>query len=156
MATVATFAQPARFGGRPSRKNRSTSGSAKPHIGTGSHSTHNRYTSSRYFKSEAVRRCGFDPSLRQLVDWELWLRLAKTGPLAFVDESLGVFRVHPRGASASNNRSLRTRREFLKVLARIRQEYGADLSPDARRRLRREEWRCRRHLLGGLLGLSSS
>jgi glycosyltransferase involved in cell wall biosynthesis len=106
-------------------------------------------------RSAAARsRGGFDPGLRQLVDWDLWLRLARTGPLAFVDESLGVFRVHPGGASASNNRSLRTRLEFLKVLARIRQEYGADLSPDARRRLRREEWRCRRHFLGGLLGLS--
>jgi glycosyltransferase involved in cell wall biosynthesis len=106
-------------------------------------------------RSEAARRCGgFDPALRQLVDWDLWLRLARTGPLAFVDETLGVFRVHPRGASAANSRSLRTRREFLRVLSRIRKEYAADLSTEARRRLVREQWRCRRHLLGGVLRLS--
>jgi glycosyltransferase involved in cell wall biosynthesis len=104
---------------------------------------------------DAVRGCGgFDPALRQLVDWDLWLRLARRGPLAFVDESLGVFRVHARGASASNNGSLQNRREFLRILSRIREEYGPSLSREAERRLRREEWRCRRHLLGGLFGWS--
>jgi glycosyltransferase involved in cell wall biosynthesis len=108
-------------------------------------------------RRDALRACGgFDAGLRQLVDWDLWLRLARLGPLAFVDESLGVFRVHPRGASAANNRRLRTRWEFLVILSRIRRDYGPDLGAEGRRRLRREEWRCRRHLLGGVLGLSSS
>jgi glycosyltransferase involved in cell wall biosynthesis len=106
-------------------------------------------------RSEAARSCGgFDEGLRQLVDWDLWLRLARKGPLAFVEASLGVFRVHPGGASAANHESLRTRFEFLKILARIRREYAAELSPEARRRLAREQWRCRRHLLAGALGLS--
>lgn len=106
-------------------------------------------------RSDAARSSGgFDQGLRQLVDWDLWLRLARRGPVAFVDASLGVFRVHPGGASAANNKSLRTRLEFLKILARIRQEYAADLSPEARHRLAREQWRCRRHLLAGVLGLS--
>ena len=46
------------------------------------------------------------------------------------------------------------RREFLRILSRIRREYGASLSPEARRQLRREEWRCRRHYIGGVLGIS--
>lgn len=106
-------------------------------------------------RREALRRSGgFDPALRQLVDWDLWLRLARLGPLAFVDARLGVFRVHAGGASAANQGRLRTRLEFLRVLARIREEYGAELSPGALRQLRREEWRCRRHYVGGLLGIS--
>jgi glycosyltransferase involved in cell wall biosynthesis len=106
-------------------------------------------------RREALRRSGgFDPGLRQLVDWDLWLRLARSGAACFVDESLGVFRVHAGGASAANHPRLRTRLEFLRILARIRRDYGQDLSPASRRQLAREEWRCRRHFVAGLLRLS--
>jgi len=106
-------------------------------------------------RTEAVRAIGgFDPAFRQLVDWDLWLRLGRRGPLVFVDESLGVFRVHPRGASAAHNGSLTTRREFLGVLSRIRELYLGELTPPSRRRLRQELWRCRRHYAFGWLGVS--
>jgi glycosyltransferase involved in cell wall biosynthesis len=44
---------------------------------------------------------GFDPTLRSSEDWDLWLRLAARGEVAYVDESLARYRVH--GAQASRN-----------------------------------------------------
>jgi glycosyltransferase involved in cell wall biosynthesis len=37
---------------------------------------------------------GFDPRLKNLADWDLWLRLARTGPPAWVREPLVGYRVH--------------------------------------------------------------
>lgn len=42
---------------------------------------------------------GFDPSFRQLIDLDLYLRLMATGSVAFVDERLSAFRVHDRQLS---------------------------------------------------------
>src|SRR5207245_2763031 len=37
-------------------------------------------------REAAVRAGGFDSGFTQLVDWELWLRLARESPVVFVDE----------------------------------------------------------------------
>ena len=55
---------------------------------------------------EALVRLGmFNGQLRQLTDLEMWLRIAYYFPVGFVSEPLVTFRVHPRSASASNERS---------------------------------------------------
>lgn len=94
---------------------------------------------------------GFDSTFRQLADWELWLRLARRGPLAFVNESLGQFRVHAGSQSAASFRTLRVRRELLRFLAHAGRLYAADLSPEARRALRRRRWRHRLGLVGAVI-----
>ena len=37
---------------------------------------------------------GFDPSLRRTEDWDLWIRVARTGPPAWVCEPLVAYRFH--------------------------------------------------------------
>jgi GT2 family glycosyltransferase len=104
------------------------------------------------FRREAARRAGgFDPSFVQLVDWDLWLRLARDSPVVFVHESLGVFRVHAQGQSASNHRRLRTVTECIRILGRIRQHYGPCLTRAARRRLIAAQCRYGVHLAGELV-----
>lgn len=44
---------------------------------------------------------GFDATLRSSEDWDLWVRLAARGELAYVDEPLARYRLH--GAQASRN-----------------------------------------------------
>jgi GT2 family glycosyltransferase len=38
---------------------------------------------------------GFDPTLRRTEDWDLWIRIARTGPPAWVCEPLVAYRFHP-------------------------------------------------------------
>lgn len=58
---------------------------------------------------------GFDPALRILADWDLWIRLARTGPPAVVDAPVVGFRLH--GASMSSDPT-GLLAEFAVVLAR--------------------------------------
>jgi glycosyltransferase involved in cell wall biosynthesis len=37
----------------------------------------------------------FEPTLHACEDWDLWLRIARRFPFAFVDEELTLYRVHP-------------------------------------------------------------
>lgn len=89
-------------------------------------------------REAALRAGGFDPAFMQLADWELWLRLARTGPLVFVDESVGRLRVHERSQSAASFRSVRVRRELVGFLDHLARLYADDLSAEARRALRRQ------------------
>ncbi len=103
-------------------------------------------------RTEALRRAGgFDAAFTQLVDWELWLRLAADGGMAFVDETLGMFRVHGAGASARNHRSLRMPWEFLRLLRRVARLYGPRLTPQSRKLLASARWRARRYACGETL-----
>jgi glycosyltransferase involved in cell wall biosynthesis len=90
---------------------------------------------------------GFHTGFLQLSDWDLWLRLARQGPLVFVDRCLGVFRVHPRGQSASPRHLRRVPWENVKLMARMRQLYGPELNRALRRQLRRAEWKHRAHFV---------
>lgn len=47
---------------------------------------------------------GFDPSLKNLADWDLWIRLAQLGRPACVDEPLVGYRIH--GGNASGDTGL--------------------------------------------------
>jgi hypothetical protein len=104
-------------------------------------------------REAALRAGGFNPGFRQLVDWDLWLRLGRDAPLAFVDETLGVFRVHHRGQSSLNHGSLRIPWEYARLLTRIRRTYGGRLDRAERRQLASARWRCRRHVAGEALRL---
>jgi glycosyltransferase involved in cell wall biosynthesis len=102
-------------------------------------------------REAALGAGGFDPGFRQLADWEFWLRLCRGTAAVFVDHTLGVFRVHAGGVSASSHRSLRVRWEFVKLLRRVERNYGARLAPEGRRLLSRQQWRFRRYLVGETL-----
>ena len=54
------------------------------------------------FHHSVVERFGrFNPELRQLVDWEYWMRIAVNDGLHYLDESLATFRVHRHAATFS-------------------------------------------------------
>jgi hypothetical protein len=74
----------------------------------------------------------------------------RTGIDAFVDETLGVFRVHAAGQSAGQHASLRVRWEFVKLLV-VQRDYGALHDSRQRHRLSRQQWRFRRYLVGEAL-----
>jgi glycosyltransferase involved in cell wall biosynthesis len=99
----------------------------------------------------ALRAGGFDPSYRQLVDWDLWLRLGRDAVLVFVDETVGTFRVHDGGQSVRNHGSLRVPWEYVRLLTGIHRHYGETLAQPDRRRLETARWRSRRHLAGEAL-----
>jgi glycosyltransferase involved in cell wall biosynthesis len=42
---------------------------------------------------------GFDSGLVNLADWDMWMRLAMTGPPAYVPRPLVAYRIHPHNAS---------------------------------------------------------
>lgn len=42
---------------------------------------------------------GFDPALRHMADWDLWVRLSRVGPPAVVDDPVVAYRIHPGNAS---------------------------------------------------------
>lgn len=100
-------------------------------------------------RAVALAAGGFDVRFRQIVDWELWLRLGRGRPLAIVDDRLGSFRLHQGSQSVRNHRRLRTRWELLELVGCIRRLYAAGLTPIARRRLRALRWRYARHLARG-------
>jgi glycosyltransferase involved in cell wall biosynthesis len=88
-------------------------------------------------RGAALLAGGFDTGFRQLADWDLWLKLARDAPLAFVDESLGTFRVHASGASA-RQAAVAHRRHFehARLLGSVGRWYGARLGWRLRARLR--------------------
>lgn len=47
----------------------------------------------------------FNIKMRQLVDWEMWVRLLATGDVGYVDEPLASFRVHGSQMSGQNRSS---------------------------------------------------
>jgi glycosyltransferase involved in cell wall biosynthesis len=87
-------------------------------------------------RDAALAAGGFDAGLRQLADWDLWLKLARDAPLAFVDRSLGTFRVHARGASL-RHAAVAHRRHFehARLLGNVRRWYGGRLPMGLRARL---------------------
>lgn len=52
-------------------------------------------------RKAAVDSGGLDEALWHSADWDLWLRLGAMGPVRFVPEPLGAFRVHPASLTAA-------------------------------------------------------
>ena len=88
-------------------------------------------------REAALAAGGFDTRLHQLPDWDLWLKLGRDAPLAFVDESLGVFRIHRGGQSFANFGRAGRHREALRLMRNLQRWYAKHLGPEARRWIRR-------------------
>lgn len=72
---------------------------------------------SAFFRREAFRTVGgLDPDLRWALDWDLFIRLAKRFPTAFVDEELGAIRVWGETKTATGGR--KRLRELGRVIER--------------------------------------
>ena len=61
-----------------------------------------------------LRTGGFDPTLRHSEDWELWLRLAKLGGFAYLDEPLVKIRRHKSNTSGKVRLMLESERKVLR------------------------------------------
>lgn len=54
-------------------------------------------------RREAFERLGaFDPDFKQLADLEMWLRIMTKYKVAFINEKLATFRIHPKQATSQN------------------------------------------------------
>lgn len=83
--------------------------------------------SSVLFRTETAKRLGgFDASFKILGDWEMWLRLAEEGKVAFVPEELTLYRVHQ--TNTIYNLEPKYREEI-----RIRERYAARVDELLRR-----------------------
>jgi glycosyltransferase involved in cell wall biosynthesis len=77
------------------------------------------------FRKSLIRRYGlFSPTLRQLCDWEFWLRIVVNQPFTYVDRPLVRFRIHGQAASAQNlgRRFLSQGLDSLHLLVRLQNE----------------------------------
>ncbi len=85
------------------------------------------------------RMGGFYTALNGTEDWDLWLRVAETNEIAFVDEPLVRYRLHPGGLSRN---FVRMSRERTQVITRaLALERGRALSWRLRRQIWAETWR---------------
>jgi glycosyltransferase involved in cell wall biosynthesis len=64
---------------------------------------------------------GFDVQLRHLADWDLWLRLARSGPPAYVSDPLVAYRIHDGQATLDPDGMIAEGRV-------LKARYGADLN----------------------------
>jgi len=49
---------------------------------------------------------GFDESIRSVQDWELWTRVALNNPIAYLNEPMALYRVHPSSTSRNTRKTL--------------------------------------------------
>lgn len=83
-----------------------------------------------------VRLGGFDGSLCQLVDLDMWWRVMQCSNVAFVDKILSEFRVHSRQASCVNLNSGESDKDTFRFLEKVRGSTLYDcLSESARQEL---------------------
>jgi glycosyltransferase involved in cell wall biosynthesis len=76
---------------------------------------------------------GFHPDLAHANDWEMWTRMASLGPVAWVDEPLGLYRSHP---DSDTNRLHRSMAYLDDCLAATEVIAGHFDDPDRRRQAR--------------------
>ena len=87
----------------------------------------------RFVSTVVARRAyeavgGFHPDLFHACDWEMWVRLAVTGTVAWVDEPLGLYRNH----DASDSRRLHDSTAYLDDCLRAVQVMAGHLPPERR------------------------
>ena len=83
-------------------------------------------TSTLMVRQEVFREVGgFDPTLRALQDWDLWLRIASKYDLAYLAEPLVYYRVHALSTSRSPRK---TEPYHLELIRRIFARDGAGAS----------------------------
>jgi glycosyltransferase involved in cell wall biosynthesis len=76
----------------------------------------------------------FDPSFKQYVDLEMWLRIMTRYKIAFIDESLTSFRVHPLQTTHFNNSQLQTRTEIYRVWLKLVNDPIYQVVPESTRK----------------------
>ncbi len=70
----------------------------------------------------------FDEALPALVDWELMLRIASTGPVAFIDENLVVQRMSENSVTHSRQKRLAAQEHILQKHATLLERYPGVLA----------------------------
>ena len=85
----------------------------------------------------AVREVGgYDPSMHQMEDYDLLLRLGVIGPIAVLPETLTEYRLHPEQMS----RAVRPNGHYVGTIAERRRALGAALGMPRWRVLRSRAW----------------
>lgn len=69
------------------------------------------------FRKEFVAR-PFDVTFKQVLDWEFWIHLLQRGHLAYTDEPLCAFRIHPHQQTQVNRRAEGAGSEHPRLLRR--------------------------------------
>jgi glycosyltransferase involved in cell wall biosynthesis len=109
-------------------------------------------TSAVLARTQVLRELGgFDPSFFGFGDWQMWLRVARHHGIAFVDEPLTLYRVHPGNASKA---ATVMEQESLRIREWITQWEAEELDPSSLRAFA-TNWRCiggSREILGDRLG----
>jgi len=62
----------------------------------------------------------FDPLLRYIIDWEMWIRIAAAGPVAYLPDPLASYRVHDGSESGRLLAGGRISNDFVIGIQRIR------------------------------------
>ena len=62
---------------------------------------------------------GFDPSLRMIIDWEMWIRVAAHTPVVYLPEPLATYRVHSGAETRRIRDSAGIADDFARGLKRI-------------------------------------
>lgn len=93
----------------------------------------NKIFSTALIKKEALREVGYYRPMKQLEDYELWLRMLKKGKgISLVRKPLFYYRTHPK--SLSQNRSSMVRTE-LKLFNRYKKTLGSKHAPLINKRI---------------------
>lgn len=83
----------------------------------------------------------FDSSFRQYVDLEMWYRIMSQYDIAFVDQSLASFRIHPQQQTQVNLRKNETWLEIYQVWKKVLNDTSYDQIPTSiRQQLKRLFW----------------
>jgi glycosyltransferase involved in cell wall biosynthesis len=92
-----------------------------------------------FFRTELLRAAGgWDPDLYMVMDFDLWLRLARVKPPKMMHEKTAYFRIHPEQKSSLETHVLQTR-EIDNVLRR----YGVSPATRLRHRAKKRYWRLK-------------
>jgi hypothetical protein len=69
-------------------------------------------------RSAALAAGGFDESIWYAADWDLWLKLARGGPVVYDNRALAGFRLHAEAQTMTRAEPVERRRQLECVLAR--------------------------------------
>jgi hypothetical protein len=67
-----------------------------------------------------ARTGGFEPSLRFVIDWEMWIRVAAATQVAYLPDALAVYRIHASAETARVKSAGIATRDFARALGFIR------------------------------------